>query len=171
MAQTAPAGAALEALREQLATLLHGDEAHMSFEDAVAAFPAEAMNERAPNVTYTPWHILEHLRITQWDILEYMRDPRGHRSPDWPVGYWPAPDATTTPEGFKRTVEGFIADRAAVEQIVRDPATDLLAVLPGTPGHTVLREVTILGNHNSYHVGEFAALRQVMGSWPARRRR
>jgi DinB family protein len=171
MARTAPAGAALEALREQLASLLHGDEAHMSFEDAVAAFPAEAMNERAPNVTYTPWHILEHLRITQWDILEYMRDPRGHRSPDWPVGYWPARDATTTPEGFKRTVEGFIADRAAVEAIVRDLATDLLAVLPGTPGHTVLREVTILGNHNSYHVGEFAALRQVMGSWPARRRR
>jgi hypothetical protein len=27
----------------------------------------------------------------------------------------------------------------------------------------------IIGNHNSYHVGEFAALRQVMGSWPSDR--
>jgi len=24
----------------------------------------------------------------------------------------------------------------------------------------------IIGNHNSYHLGEFASLRQVMGSWP-----
>jgi hypothetical protein len=170
MARTASAGVALEPLREQLVILLHGTEAHMSFGEAVASFPAEAMNERAPNVTYTPWHILEHLRITQWDILEYMRDPRGHRSPEWPVGYWPDPSATTTPEGFRRTVDGFIADRDAVEEIVRDPATDLLAVLPGTPGHTVLREVTILGNHNSYHVGEFAGLRQVMQTWRRRRR-
>jgi DinB family protein len=171
MARSLAAEAKLEPLREQLVSLLYGTEAHMSFEEAVAAFPAEAMNKRAPNVTYTPWHILEHLRLTQWDILEYMRDPRGHRSPEWPVGYWPAPDATTTPDGFRETVESFIADRAAVEQIVRDPSTDLTAVLSGTPGHTVVREVTILGNHNSYHVGEFAALRQVMASWPARRRR
>jgi hypothetical protein len=30
----------------------------------------------------------------------------------------------------------------------------------------VYRGIAIVGNHNSYHVGEFAALRQVMGSWP-----
>jgi hypothetical protein len=27
----------------------------------------------------------------------------------------------------------------------------------------------IIGNHNSYHLGEFAGLRQVMGSWPEKR--
>ena len=46
----------------------------MSFEDAVAEFPAWAMNERAPNVEYTPWHLVEHLRITQYDMLSYLRD-------------------------------------------------------------------------------------------------
>jgi DinB family protein len=169
MARGAPAET--EMLRELLVSLVRGTEAHMSFEDAVAGFPAEAMNRRAPNVGYTPWHILEHLRITQWDILEYIRDPQGHVSPDWPVGYWPGPDAETTPEGFRRTIEGFIADRAAVEAILRDPATDLFAVLAGTPGHTVFREAVVIGNHNSYHVGEFAVLRQVMGSWARRSRR
>jgi hypothetical protein len=24
----------------------------------------------------------------------------------------------------------------------------------------------IIGNHNSYHLGEFGSMRQVMGSWP-----
>ena len=47
-----------------------------------------------------------------------------------------------------------------------DPATDLLATIPGTPGHTILREVRLVGAHNAYHIGEFAILRQVMGTWP-----
>lgn len=46
---------------------------------------------------------------------------------------------------------------------MRDPTVDLFAVLPGTPGHTVLREARLAGDHTSYHVGEFASLRQVNG--------
>jgi hypothetical protein len=49
---------------------------------------------------------------------------------------------------------------------VVDPSTDLLGNLPGTPGHTILREVRLVGEHNAYHIGEFAILRQVMGTWP-----
>jgi hypothetical protein len=41
-----------------------------------------------------------------------------------------------------------------------------MKVLEGTPGHTPLRCLMLIGNHNSYHIGEFASLRQVMGSWP-----
>jgi hypothetical protein len=139
----------------------------MGFEDAVADFPADAMNRRAPNVPYTPWHILEHLRITQWDILEYIRDSAHYLAPNWPEDYWPDQAAETTTAGWQETVDGFLADRKAIEAILRDPATDLSAPLPQTPGHTIGREVRLLANHNSYHVGEFAILRQVMGSWGA----
>ncbi len=156
-------------LRRQLVLLLHGRQAHMTFDDAVADFPAWAINARAPNVAYTPWHIVEHLRLTQWDILRYVEDPRGHVSPDWPAGYWPAPDAETDEVGFRASVEGFRADLAALEAIAGDQSVDLFAVLEGTPGHTVFRELCLVANHNSYHIGEFASLRQVMGSWPAGR--
>jgi hypothetical protein len=138
----------------------------MSFDKAVADFPAWAMNARAPSVTYTPWHIVEHLRITQWDILRYIEDPTGHVSPKWPVEYWPAPDAETDEAGFRQTIEGFRADLRALEAIASDDTVDLFAVLEGTPGHTVFRELCVIGNHNSYHIGEFSSLRQVMGSWP-----
>lgn len=138
----------------------------MGFEEAVAGFSAGFMNVRGPNGAYTPWHILEHLRITQWDILRYVENPTGHVSPRWPIGYWPAPDAETDEAGFQRTIEGFLSDRQALEQIALDPNTDLFAVLESTPGHTAFRELIVVGNHNSYHVGEFASLRQVMGSWP-----
>lgn len=157
-------------LRDQLIRLLDGVDAHMPFEDAVADFPDDGINRRAPNVDYTPWHLVEHLRLTQWDILEYVRNP-AWVSPDWPIGYWPSPDATATPEQFAASIAGFLADRAALRDLVLDPATDLTAPIPHTPGHSLLREIRIVGDHNAYHVGELAILRQVMGLWPADRDR
>lgn len=156
-------------LRAQLAEFLDGEGAHMAFEEAVADFPDGAINQRAPKVDYTPWHLLEHLRLTQRDILDYIRQD-GYEEPEWPADYWPKRDATATPSEFRATVEGFRADLAELRAILMDPATDLFAVLPGTPGHTVLREIRVDADHNAYHVGEFAVLRQVMGTWPANRR-
>ena len=160
--------ASTDVLRRQLGALLAGDDARMSFDEAVADFPEWAINAFPPNVAYTPWHLLEHLRITQWDILDYIVN-RSYAEMRWPDDYWPARDATATPAEFAATVAAFRADNAAIRAIVADPATDLFTVIPNTPGHTILREARVVADHNSYHIGEFAVLRQVMGSWPAGR--
>jgi hypothetical protein len=152
-------------LRRQLAGLLDGVGAHMSFEEAVADFPDDAMNRRPPNVDYTPWHLLEHLRLTQLDILQYVTDP-AYEERVWPDDYWPDRAATATREAFDGTIRDFLTDRAVLRALVTDTDHDLFAVIPGTPGHTLLREVRIDADHNAYHVGEFAILRQVMGTWP-----
>ena len=157
--------AASDILREELLALLDGYGAHMPFDEAVADFPDDAINRLPPNVPYTPWHLLEHIRITQRDILDYIRD-RAYLAPNWPEEYWPARDAIATPAQFAATVEAFRADAAALHELVADPATDLFEVIPNTPGHTVLREMRVTGDHNAYHIGEFAILRQVMGTWP-----
>jgi len=155
----------LDPLRSQLVRLLDGVDAHMPFEAAVQDFPDDAMNRRPPSVEYTPWHLVEHLRLTQADILDYVTNPR-YVEREWPRDYWPDRDATATPADWDASVAGFIADRAALRRLVMDPEHDLFAVIPGTPGHTLVREVRIVGDHNAYHVGEFAILRQVMGTWP-----
>ena len=153
-------------LRSQLVHLLRGRQAHMTFDEAVADFPDWAINERAPNVEYTPWQLVEHLRLTQLDMLHYIDDPAGYESIPWPAGFWPDPQATTDAAGFARSCDQFRSDLGAMERIALDESRDLSAVLEGTPGHTPLRGLMIIGNHNSYHVGEFAGMRQVMGSWP-----
>jgi hypothetical protein len=152
-------------LRRQLADLLDGVGAHMPFEEAVADFPDDGMNRRPPNVDYTPWHLLEHLRLTQADILDYVTNP-DYVEREWPADYWPDPDSTATRADFDETIRAFVADEKAFCSIVMDLARDLFAVLPGTPGHTLIREVRINADHNAYHVGEFAILRQIMGTWP-----
>ena len=157
-----------DALRRELAELLDGVGAHMPFEEAVADLPDDAINGRAPNVDYTPWHLVEHLRLTQADILDYVTNP-DYVEPDWPADYWPDPGSTATRAEFDATVAGFLADKAALRSLVMDPTRDLFAVIPGTPGHTLAREVRIDADHNAYHVGEFAIVRQIMGTWPAGR--
>ena len=152
-------------LREHILQLLPGRNAHYTFEDAVADFPLEAINSRPPNVPYTPWHLVEHLRITQWDILEFMRDPT-HVSPGWPEGYWPDPDMTAESGGWSASLDAFRADLQAVKNIVNDIELDITAVIPHAPGYTYLREFLLVADHNAYHVGEFAILRQIMGTWP-----
>lgn len=154
--------------REHVIWQLEGGHAHLGFEEAVADFPAEAMNQRPPNVSYTPWHLLEHMRLSQWDILEFTVDP-DHISPQWPKEYWPGPDAETDEAGWEETLAGFRSDYERLLALARDPQVDLTAPLPHAPNYTVLRELLLAADHNAYHIGEFAILRQVMGTWPADR--
>ena len=136
----------------------------MGFDNAVKEFPMEHINTRPPNVPYTPWHLLEHIRLAQWDILEFTRDP-DHVSPPWPEGYWPSPDEEADAAMWQKTLQDFRADLASLQEMVEDPNTDLESDLPHAPGYTVLREILLVADHNAYHIGEFAILRQVMGTW------
>ena len=154
--------------REQLIQLLDGVGAHMPFEEAVSDFPMEAINDLPPNVPYTPWHLVEHVRLTQRDMLEYVTD--ANYSPGiWPVDFWPERHMKASGEQWDASIAGFVQDRSALRAMVADPERDILAPLPRTPGHTLARGVRIIGDHNAYHTGEFAILRQVMGTWPAGR--
>lgn len=153
-----------QSVRKQLLALLQGGNAHMSFDQAVADFAPGYYNSRPPNIPYTPWHLLEHLRLAQEDILEFIRNP-DHISPTWPEGYWPAPDARADESAWEQTLASFKADLQALIDIVADPAADLYRDLPHAPGYNILREILVVCDHNAYHIGEFAILRQVMETW------
>lgn len=156
-------------LRRELVRLLEGRDAHMTFEDAIADFPDDALNRQPPNVAYTPYHLVEHVRLVQLDLLDYLTDPDYEEKP-WPDGVWPAADVTATRADFDDSVDGFLADRKELRRLIEDPTTDLFSVIAGSSGHTVVREIRLAGDHCAYHVGEFAVLRQVMQTWPPSRR-
>ncbi len=154
-----------QAYREQLMSLLDGHGAHMPFEEAIADFPEVAINALAPNVPYSPWHLIEHMRLTQRDMLDYLTK-LDYSAGIWPVDFWPERHVMATWEQWNVLVQGFLDDRAELRAMLADPDRDILAPIPRTPGHTLARGVRIIGDHNAYHTGEFAILRQVMGTWP-----
>ncbi|MCB8945952.1 MAG: DinB family protein [Ardenticatenaceae bacterium] len=154
-----------QALRTQLVNMLLKRQAHMLFEDAVATFPLAHINTRPPQVGYSFWHLLEHIRICQYDILDYIGNP-AYVAPNFPDDLWPASEADTDEKGWNRTIHEFYADRQALVDIVQSSDTNLYAPIPhGWDGHNILREILIVADHNAYHIGELAILRQVMGLW------
>ena len=151
-------------LRRNLRMLLEAGHAHMGFEQAIRNFPVQAMNQPVPNAPYTPWHILEHLRLVQRDSLNYMEDQH-YSAPAWPDEFWPAHDAVADEVAWNETIDACRSDLARFVALVDDDSRDLSAPIPSNPDHDLLRSIVIIAAHNHYHIGEFAALRQVMNTW------
>ena len=150
-----------KSLREHLLYLLRGGGAHVGFDDAVKDFPAALVNSKAEGVPYSPWALLEHMRIAQWDILEFSRSA-AHVSPDWPEGYWPEPGREAGPGDWEKSAEAFRADLAAMCALVEDAANDLYARIPHGDGQTLLREALLVADHNAYHLGALVTLRRTL---------
>src|SRR5258708_7576174 len=122
-----------QSLRDHLLSLLRGGNAHISFDDFIAGFPAESCGRRIEGLPYTAWQVLEHMRIAQWDILEFCRDTK-HVSPKWPEGYWPKRDELGNPELLKETAEKFRIDLKQMGDLVSASSTDLFATIPHGTG-------------------------------------
>ena len=152
-------------LRDHLARLLSWDDAHATFDAAVAGLP-ENLRSRVPTgLPYSPWQLLEHLRITQHDILDFCRNPV-YEELAWPSDYWPAAGAPQSPAAWDESLRRFREDRAALQQLARDPAIDLAARIPHGTGQTYLRELLLVADHSAYHVGELIVVRRLLGAWP-----
>ena len=153
-----------QALRKHLLELLGGGHAHLDFEEATAGMPSELYGAKPPGLPFTPWRLVEHMRIAQWDILQFTVDPH-HVSPDFPDGYWPPDDAPPNPEAWNRSTTAFRADLKAMMDLVADPKRDLFTPLAHGQGQTILREALLVADHNAYHLGQLVTVRRLLGAW------
>ncbi|MGA6985123.1 MAG: DinB family protein [Terriglobales bacterium] len=153
-----------KALRQHMLNLLKGSDAHVAFDAVVKNVPADVRGKRPNGAEHSPWEVLEHLRITLWDILEFSRNS-GHKSPEFPVGYWPGTQAPPNEKAWDQSVQAFRKDLEALCELVADESTDLLAIVPHGDGQTILREALLAADHNAYHLGELVLLRRLLGAW------
>ncbi|MDB4949074.1 MAG: DinB-like domain protein [Gemmatimonadetes bacterium] len=154
------------ALRSHLAKVLDWEEAHATYDKGVDGVP-EAVRGRVPHgLPYSPWQLVEHLRITQRDILDFCRDS-DYRERAWPDDYWPKDAAPPSPAAWDESLAAYRADRAAMKALTLDESVDLLAAIPHGSGQTYLREILLVADHSAYHVGELVAVRRMLGAWPS----
>lgn len=149
----------MDQIRQHLVDLLAGKGAHLEFEKAVAGFPVALRGKKVRNAPHTAWQLLEHIRIAQWDILEFSRNPK-HVSPEWPEEYWPPTPAPPKAADWAKSVRQIVQDREAMQKLISNPKLDLVARLPHGDGQTVMREVFIMADHMSYHLGQLVFLRK-----------
>jgi hypothetical protein len=157
---------ALDALRTQVSTLLDWQDAHAGYEKVVTGIPAADRGRAPAGLPYSPWQILEHLRIAQVDILDFCRNP-DYQNRDWPAEYWPASPAPSRPDAWDESVRRFTEDRKALQALAVDPAIDLFAKIPHGSGQTYLRELLLIADHTSHHLGELIVIRRLQGNWNA----
>jgi hypothetical protein len=152
------------AVRAHILDLLGGEGAHLSFEAATRGVATRARGRRPAGLSLTPWRLLEHMRIAQWDILEFSRSS-AHVSPKWPGGYWPPEDGPASAAAWARSLRSFRSDRRQLEEMVRNPRTDLYAPIPHGTGQTILREALLVADHDAYHLGQMVLVRRLLGDW------
>ena len=148
-------------LRKHLLNMLRMKGAHMSFDEAVAGFPAAQRGVKPKGVPHTAWQLLEHLRLAQWDILDFSRNPK-YKEKKFPDDYWPKTEAPPDDASWDRSVEQFQQDLKAMEELVSDPKVDLTQPIGHGKGQTLLREALLVADHNSYHLGQLVFLRKML---------
>jgi DinB superfamily len=152
-------------LRNYLRRSLSWHEAHVDWIKAVSGIPEKLRGTRPKGAEHSPWELLEHMRISTWDIFEFSRDAK-HVSPKWPAGYWPKKPSPPNVGAWDKSVEALERDLEAMGELVTNPKTDLLAPIRHGSGQTILRELLLIVDHNSYHLGQLVLVRRMLRCWP-----
>ena len=152
----------LQQLKKHLINLLDGRGAHLEFEEAVKDFPRKLCGAKPDGAPHTAWQLLEHMRIAQWDILEFSRSAK-HVSPKWPEGYWPESESPPSDKAWEKSIQQFRQDLEEMKHLLKKATEEqLYACIPHGDGQTLLREILVLADHNSYHLGQLMYLRKTV---------
>lgn len=153
-------------LREQLVELIRGGSAHLDIRTALTDFPAEKRGAKPNGAPYSPWQLLWHINYALHDLLDFCVNPK-YLTQKWPDDYWPKEEQPPTESSWDETARALQADLAEFEKMIMDPAQNLYATIPWGDGQTVLREILLAGDHNSYHLGQIVLLGKQLDSTKA----
>jgi hypothetical protein len=155
----------MEVLREHLVESLRGGQAFISFEKALSEDTPESINAKPSGALHSVYEELEHMRLAQQDLLYYCFE-EGWEPREWPEGFWPVPGFEASLEDWEEALRGFMGDLEKTVELVEDTEIDLLSVIPGSVNaFTYLREITIIIEHNAYHLGKIVDIRKALGTW------
>jgi hypothetical protein len=155
-----------KAIRDHLVRVLDWEEAHVSFETAVAGLAPAQRGARAVGFEHSPWQLVEHIRIAQEDILDFCVNPAYEHTRKWPDDYWPKSPAPSSDAEWADSLASFARTRDEMKRLARD-VEDLTATVPTGKGRqTYLRALLLSADHAAYHVGQIVAVRKALGAWP-----
>lgn len=139
---------------------LSGKNAHVESAKVLAGLDWRPAGARARGVPHSAFQIVNHMTYWQEWAVKWL-DGKRPRPPRHAAGGWPGKVSPANRQEWSRSVRRFRTSLAALEKRAR--REDLLSK-HGTM--TRLEMLRIIGSHTSYHVGQAALLRQLLGAWP-----
>ncbi len=150
--------------RDIVARSLDWQEAHATFDAAVADLSPGLRGVRPDGFPHSAWELVEHIRIAQEDLADFMESP-AYQAPKWPDDYWPPSPVPPSESAWERSIDAVRRDRQRLKDFALRPGFDLTAPIPWGDGQTYLRTILVAVDHAAYHVGQVVAVRRLIGAW------
>ena len=150
----------LDAVAACLGQALSGKSSHALTADIFDGLDWEQAGARPEGAPYSVFQLLNHLAYWQEFGLRWL-DGESPEVPEHAAGSWPGEVAPDGPEEWAGAIERF---RAGLAEYERRAGEDDLFVRLGPK--TALEVIQLVASHNSYHAGQVAVLRRMLGAWP-----
>lgn len=151
--------------RDIVARSLDWQEAHATFDAAVAGLPADLRGRRPEGFPHSAWELVEHIRIAQEDLADFM-ESADYPHLKWPDEYWPSDPSPPSAVAWDASIAAVLRDRQRLKDVAMRPNLDLAGRIPWGDGQTYLRTILVAVDHTAYHVGQIIAVRCLLGAWP-----
>ncbi|MGO3181724.1 MAG: DinB family protein [Aequorivita sp.] len=149
-------------IRERLAKHLEGGEAFMPLTEMLNKISFEDINTRLDNLPYSLYELFFHIVFTQKDIVKFTCSD-DYTEPKWPDYYWPKEKICRHKEEWDTLKVEYSTDRERLKHFLLNEENKLTEpVKSGKGEQTLLREVTLLIEHTSYHTGQIMILLRLL---------
>ena len=152
-----PAATALEKVARHAIT---GEGAHVGTREVFSGLDWKVAGERPPGVPHSLFQLLNHMRYWQDWVIEWL-DGGKPPTPRHASGSWPGDVAPSNRREWNKAVAGFRRSIGELDRRARGAA-----LLSQRGRKSRLEMLQAIGAHGSYHAGQAALLRQVLGTWP-----
>jgi hypothetical protein len=139
---------------------LTGAGAHAETPSVFDEFDWKLGGARPAGIPHSIFQLLNHLAFWQDWAVAWL-DGDDPPTPRHASGIWPGAAAPASAAEWRASVRRFRRGSAALARRARQG--DLLG---GQGAKTRLEMLRTIGAHNSYHAGQAALVRRVLGSWP-----
>ena len=152
-----------------LCELLRGKGAHVDPVACIEDLSLDLANRTVSGFPHPIWQVVEHMNYwMEYELRRIACDPPAY--PDHAIESWPN-ESTVSGGQWQDSVNRFVA---LLDRLCRlaDSDSETLGQPVAPDPSKINRPVTVemvlwqIAAHNSYHIGQIAMLRRMLGAWP-----
>jgi uncharacterized damage-inducible protein DinB len=151
-----------KALEKLARRALSGKDAHVETKRVFSGFDRRAAGSKPPGVPHSVYQLLKHMSYWQDWVVQWLAG-RNPAVPRHASGSWPAEAGPSSRRDWDEAVRQFRHGLVELERRCRGADRS-----SGRGRKSRLEMLHAIAAHNSYHAGQVAFLRQLLGRWPPR---
>jgi uncharacterized damage-inducible protein DinB len=149
-----------KALEKLARRALSGKDAHVATKEVFSGLDWQAAGSKPRSVPHSLYQLLKHMSYWQDWVVQWLAG-KNPGVPRHASGSWPAEARPSSRRDWDEAVRQFRHGLVELERGCR--GADLSS---GRGRKSRLEMLHAVGAHNSYHSGQVALLRQLLGTWP-----